>query len=119
VALVSITLVLNAGAYDAARWRAGTALVASGIPAGHVDAGAEWFLYHQTGKVHRGVAPGAFAAYDHLYGGTPICAVVSASRLRKATQLVPVGTTNYRLYGVVGPTRHLYRYLDPTIAGCR
>ena len=47
-AVLSLTLLLNAIAYDVARWRIAEAQMANGIPAMSIDAGIEWLGYHAT-----------------------------------------------------------------------
>jgi hypothetical protein len=46
LASVSTVEAVNAGAYDGARWQAGSALTRMGIPSRYIDAGYEWFGYH-------------------------------------------------------------------------
>ena len=54
---------LNAEAFDGARWRAGEALVHSGLPSSSVDAGLEWVWADQPGVVkHVGIRRRAAAA---------------------------------------------------------
>jgi hypothetical protein len=117
LAVVSLALAANAGAFDIARWRAGDALVAAQVPAGNVDAGFEWLGSH-IGEEHRGRRPpGAVAAYDRQFPSAKICAVVAASRLHDA-RLTRVGIRTYHVLGVLGPTRHLFLYRDTTIPAC-
>jgi len=120
LALVSIMEVFNIDAYDAARWQAGSALTDTGIPARYVDAGFEWFGYHQPGAWDPGAAPtlDTYTWYEYLlFSGTPVCAVVSSSPMGQAN-LVSAGVTRYRLLGMIGPTEYLYRYINPHIAAC-
>ncbi|MGP0006910.1 MAG: glycosyltransferase family 39 protein [Acidimicrobiales bacterium] len=120
LALVSIVEAVNIDAYDAARWQAGSALTHTGIPARYVDAGFEWFGYHQPGAWHPGTVPtlDTYTWYEYLlFSGTPVCAVVSSSQMSQAN-LVAAGVTKYRLLGAIGPTEYLYRYINPHVAAC-
>ena len=48
-AIVSLALLLNAAAFDGARWRMGDEAVRLGFAAETVDAGFEWVGFHATG----------------------------------------------------------------------
>ena len=115
LALVSLALAVNADAYDAARWRAGSSLRRMGVPVQQIDAGFEWFGYHQRGPVTIVAVPGSLTSYQNLYAATRVCALVSSSPMNGA-RFKPVGVTNYRLFGRFGPTEHLYRYVTCSAA---
>ena len=48
LAVVALAVAQDSAAYDAARWRGGTRLVALGLPAAQVDAGLEWVGAHSS-----------------------------------------------------------------------
>ncbi|MGP8205841.1 MAG: hypothetical protein ACLQVK_07230 [Acidimicrobiales bacterium] len=120
VVAVAIALVLNADAYDGARWKAGQVAVKAGIAASEVDAGFEWVGSHATEDTlaYRKLAgaPAYETWYDQMFPGFRDCAVVSGSPQGEAA-LELVGTTRYNELGFAVPER-LYIYVVRS-PGCR
>lgn len=83
VVAVAMALMLNADAYDGARWKAGQVAVEAGIAAGEIDAGFEWVGSHATmgTLAYRKLAgvPAYETWYDQMFPGFRDCAVVSGS----------------------------------------
>ena len=120
VVAVAIALMLNADAYDGARWKAGQVAVKAGIAASEVDAGFEWVGSHATEDTlaYRKLAgaPAYETWYDQMFPGFRDCAVVSGSPQGEAA-LELVGTTRYNELGFAVPER-LYIYVVRS-PGCR
>jgi hypothetical protein len=111
IAAVSLILTANADAFDAARWRAGNALVAEGIPAPSIDAGFEWVGMHQVGAVGRGSGGSGIDEtwYDALFPALRVCGTVSSQPIT-ASGYVPAGTVSYATWAALGhATLYLYR----------
>ncbi|MHB8464580.1 MAG: glycosyltransferase family 39 protein [Acidimicrobiales bacterium] len=117
-AVLSVALTVNSNAFDAARWQAGQALVARGIPAQRIDAGFEWTGAHATAvadltKPYGG--GGAASWWTAWFPHDPICAVVAASPVRLPGFTLAT-TRRWNLLGVAIPERlYVYRSTDP---GC-
>ena len=116
--LTSVVLLLNADAFDAARWQMGDTVVASGTQADTIDAGFEWVAFHATGVAAFGQPPAPIGgAYLTWWPSTHVCVIVSASTLNSTTlQLEQADMDAYRLLLVGGPSEplYVYRVLDPT-----
>ena len=119
LAAASLALVVNADAFNAARWRMGDAAVARGMPAGTVDAGFEWVAFHATGvAVHDTPPPALGGGYDSWWPSLHLCALVSATPIKNdLLELVVADKKAYRLFLFRGPWEplYLYRVLAP---GC-
>jgi hypothetical protein len=118
-ATASLVLMLNAAAFDAARWRMGEEAVRLGFAADTVDAGFEWVGFHATGLADLTAPPAAsMTEYAVKFPSFRQCAVVSSSALDfPGFSLVLTRTGAYRLLLFTGPaeTIYLYRVAGP---GC-
>jgi hypothetical protein len=106
--ILALTLMLNAFAFDAARWRAGVDLVATGLRPDAVDAGYEWVGFHSTTAAHMAHPTQASPPYRGWWDG-PVCGLVTASAEPPPDGRL-VGIERYRLYLFAGPTVELYLY---------
>ena len=81
IGLVGLVLAANSDAFDAARWRVGTQLVAAGVPVDRVDAGFEWVGAHTglTADIHRADFSPGRSWWVSMFGLPSSCAVVAAS----------------------------------------
>jgi hypothetical protein len=114
----SVAYLLNSAAFDAARWRAGEALVQEGIPADSVDAGYEWVGYYASSVADFGHPLPGLNWWEGLWPGFHRCGLVaSESQDLPSTQLVAVDWAAYRLLLFVGPDEPLYLY-RVTGGGC-
>jgi hypothetical protein len=118
IAATSFVLLLNADAFDAARWKMGEKAVAGGIPAERVDAGFEWVDFYATGLATPGVPPPALGAhYETWWPSFHLCALVSATPWTSdALRLLEADEAAYRLFLFGGPSEplYLYRVQDPS-----
>jgi len=114
--IVALTLMANAFAFDAARWRAGEHLAASGLAAGTIDAGYEWVGSHAPGSADMTRTGTPTAPYRSWWADLHICGLVTASATPPAGGRL-IGTASYRLYLVAGPSVDLYLYRT-NLAGC-
>ena len=116
--VVSGALTVNADTYAAARWHAGEAIVAQGVPASEVDAGFEWVGWHARRIANQAVdtTPPAYESwYARMEPGFRDCGVVSGSPLDyPALRLLQ--KTSYELLGF-GSRRSLYLYIS-SMTGC-
>ena len=81
-AIVSLTLLLNAAAFDGARWRMGDEAVRRGFAAETVDAGFEWVGFHATGLAElRALREPSMTEYAVKFPSFRQCAVASSSPL--------------------------------------
>jgi hypothetical protein len=119
LAAASLALVLNRAAFDAARWEAGRALVAAGIPADRIDAGYEWVGHHADQIVTANREPGPGERWYHLIVPEfrPCAIVASSSLVEPGIELRGVSRSAYRLLLVGGPPGPLYDYRTEA-AGC-
>ena len=117
--LLSLTLLLNALAYDVARWRIGEAQLVGGIPAMSIDAGIEWLGYHATEVADlQAPAPVYSEQYTRLWASYHECVVVSNSQLdRPGLSLADGPPATYRTLLFIGPALPLYVYRS-SVAGC-
>ena len=107
--LISLIFLLNANAFDAARWRAGEDLLRTGIPADTIDAGYEWMGYHATSSGDPTRRGSQTPFYRNWWPAFRECGLVSSGTTdRRDAQLV--GTTEYALNLVSGPVETLYLY---------
>ncbi len=110
LAVSALVLAANSFAYDAARWRAGDAMVAMGYDAGAVDAGYEWMGSHASTIGNADLGYG-LAWYDDWIAPSRPCAAVSNSPLAPANfGLIQVDRSAYRQYLFFGPEQPLYLY---------
>jgi 4-amino-4-deoxy-L-arabinose transferase-like glycosyltransferase len=109
---VSGALLLNADAYDAARWRMGDLAVERGISANTVDAGLEWVTNYASGlAAPNTVSPNSQMWYEAWWPSFHLCAVVSSSPLNQpGVQLEAADVEAYRLLLFAGPQEPLYLY---------
>jgi hypothetical protein len=117
LSLTSVVLVVNADAFDVARWRMGDSAVALGTPAGKVDAGFEWVTFHATGIAVDNPPPALGGFYDTLWPSFHLCALVSNSPIDSPNlTLELVEPAAYRLFLFGGPSEplYLYRVQDPS-----
>jgi hypothetical protein len=113
----SVTLLLNADAFDTARWRIGEEAVRLGYAASTVDAGFEWVGFHATGladpKARR--VPN-MTSYAAKFSSFHQCAQATSSPLDvPGFTLLSTRTSAYRLLLIAGPkeTLYLYRFAGP------
>jgi len=106
--ILALTLMLNAFAFDAARWRAGEQLAATGLPADAIDAGYEWVGFHATSPAHMAHPTKSTPPYRGWWD-TPVCGLVTASPDGPRNGRL-VGIEDYRLYLIAGPRVDLYLY---------
>jgi Dolichyl-phosphate-mannose-protein mannosyltransferase len=113
---VSVVLLFNAHAFDAARWQAGERLVELGVPAGEVDAGYEWVGFHADSVANAARPVPARTWYEGWWKSFRPCGIVSSEPLTDP-EARPLETMAYRLNLVAGPdaTLYLYRLAE---AGC-
>lgn len=107
--LVAMTMVLmlNANAFDAARWRAGERLADTGIPRDEIDAGYEWVGLHATTPLLGGGSHQVF--YRRFWPMFQECGfVVSEREDSPAAELIAV--ESYSRYLIAGPEERLYLY---------
>jgi hypothetical protein len=107
----ALVIAANSFAYDAARWRAGTAAVGLGYAPGTVDAGYEWAGFHDAGPANA-VSPAlGMTWYENGILATRPCAVLSNSPLDiPGFQLIRQDEAAYRNYLFFGPAEPLYLY---------
>ena len=112
IATASLVLLLNADAFDAARWRIGEEAVRRGLAAETVDAGLEWVGMHATGLADPfaprvpGMTPWAvrFSSFHQ-------CAVASSTPLTlPGATLELEWPAAYRALLFIGPPRPMYLY---------
>jgi hypothetical protein len=117
--VLSLALVLNALAFDVARWRIGEAAMADGTPAMSIDAGFEWLGYHAT-EIANPAAPAPDHAnqYTRLWTSSRECVVVSNSLLDwPALSLADSQPSTYRSLLFTGQPTPLYLYRS-SAPGC-
>lgn len=114
--VITVALLLNSVAFDAARWQIGEAEMARGLPAMSIDAGFEWLGEHatsDTARVHLPFPDNA-TRYSRLWASYRQCVVVSSSRLRwPGLELAEVRQQGYRNYLWRGAWLPLYIYRSP------
>jgi hypothetical protein len=110
--VISSAWLVNTLAFDAARWRAGEAELARGVPATSIDAGFEWVGYHSPDIADNGAPfPVHATPYTRLWPTYHQCVVVSSSRLDwPGLRLAETQQDAYRLLLVAGPREPLYIY---------
>jgi hypothetical protein len=101
---VAVVLLLNAAAFNAARWNAGALFVRAGVPADRIDAGYEWVGYHATTPAYP-----RRPFYQMWWPAFRPCVVISSSPQTLPDERL-VGTTTYALRLVTGPNVPLYEY---------
>lgn len=82
LAVLGAVLVAGAAAHDTARWEAGTALTANGIPAADVNAGFEWTGWHATSPLVRQEDEGQLVPW--AFPGSRNCWVVASGPVDRA-----------------------------------
>ena len=108
----AFALLLNAAAFDAARWRLGEVTVSRGFPRETVDAGMEWVGYHANGPatVWAPLTQGGMW-YSSWWNSHTTCVAVSSSLLDlPGFTLYFADTQAYRLFLFAGPEAPLYLY---------
>ena len=118
-AVLSLVLLLNALAFDVARWRIGEAQMAKGTPAMSIDAGIEWLGYHATETADlQAPAPVIGEQYTRLWASYRECVVVANSQLdRPGLSLADDTPSTYRTLLFVGQPVPLYLYRS-SVGGC-
>ena len=111
-AIVSLTLLLNADAFDGARWRMGDEAVRRGFAAETVDAGFEWVGFHATGLAElRALSEPSMTEYAVKFPSFRQCAVASSSPLDFPWFTWALTRDNaYRLLLIAGPEEPMYLY---------
>jgi hypothetical protein len=112
LAVVAGATLLNADAYDGARWSAGQEAARAGAAAVTIDAGFDWVGSHAAEPAVRG-RPGVGALpyemwYDQMFPRFKECAFVSGSPVAQA-HLAHIGTERYNEL-LFGWTERLYIY---------
>jgi len=115
LAATSAILLLNADAFESARWQIGDEAVARGFPAETVDAGLEWVAFHATGvATPYATAPPGWSRYDAWWPPFRLCAMASTAPLSEpGFELIATYPTAYRLLLFAGPKEPLYLYRVP------
>lgn len=115
LAATSAILLLNADAFESARWQVGDKAVAQGFAPETVDAGLEWVAFHATGVADPyATAPAAWSRYDAWWPPFRLCAMASTSALvEPGFELIATYPTAYRLVLFAGPNEPLYLYRVP------
>jgi 4-amino-4-deoxy-L-arabinose transferase-like glycosyltransferase len=118
-AVMSMVLILNAVAFDTARWRVGEAEEARGTPAMSIDAGVEWLGYHATDIADLDAPyPAHVNQYTRLWPSFRECVVVSSSQIDwPGLSLANERPFEYRSLLVVGQLTPLYVYRS-SAPGC-
>jgi 4-amino-4-deoxy-L-arabinose transferase-like glycosyltransferase len=113
---LSFAYMLNANAFDAARWQAGERLVEMGLRPDSIDAGYEWMGDHASVPGNSTVGGSIRPFYRNWWPAFQECAVVS-SRPKPPEGASLVATADYRLELFAGrkATLYLYRFDRP---GC-
>ena len=107
--LVSLIFMLNSFAFDSARWSAGQQLARLGVAPDELDAGYEWVGAHAT-SLPDSVQPGlGLTFYENFFPGYRLCGIVSSGHWDDPGYEL-VGTEDYSLNLIAGPTEHLYLY---------
>jgi hypothetical protein len=107
--VLSLLLLLNSHAFDAARWRAGERLIELGVPASEIDAGYEWVGYHAESNANAARPVQGLTWYEGWWKSFRPCGLVSSEPSSDpATRLLE--TTQYQLNLVAGPVETLYLY---------
>jgi hypothetical protein len=109
---LSAVFLLNADAFDAARWRAAESLVERGYRAETIDAGPEWVGTHPTGLATAArPLPGSLNWWQSWWPDFRMCAfVASTPQAGPRYRLLEMLDQAYRLYLVVGDWKPLYLY---------
>ncbi len=111
LAVAAFALTANSFAYDAARWREGTATVAWGFDARGIDAGYEWVGYHATGNEISVGEPFVLNWYYEAIPADPPCAVISNSLLDGGLlTLIHVHKDAYSKFLFFGTAEPFYLY---------
>jgi hypothetical protein len=110
--IVSAIFLFNSAAFDGARWRGGQQIAAHGISPDTIDAGYEWVGYHQAELPIATDLVSKKTLYEKFWPGRRQCAIVSSSDDGPAGA-TPLGTIDYDLFLIAGPTKRLYLYQLP------
>ncbi len=112
LAATSTILLLNADAFEAARWQVGDTAVARGYAPATVDAGLEWVAFNATGvATPYAIAPPGWSRYGAWWPPFRLCAMASTSPLTQpGFELIGTFPSAYRLLLFVGPDEPLYLY---------
>lgn len=109
LATTSLVYLLNSYAFGAVRWRAGEQLVHAGVRADEIDAGFEWVGYHATSQGDPTQTSTDVTFYRSWWPSFKICGLVTSAE-QVPTDAILIGTINYELDLVGGPTETLYLY---------
>jgi hypothetical protein len=111
-ASTSLALMLNAAAFDSARWRMGEEAVHLGFAAETVDAGLEWVGFHASGLARLTAQPQAtMTEYAVKFPSFHRCAVASSTPLDvPGFTLLLARTDAYRLLLIAGAAEPMYLY---------
>jgi len=107
--IVAVILMLNAFAFDAARWHAGETLVSVGLDARTVDAGYEWVGSNATTPANMANPGHGVPPYRGWWPQLQVCGLVTASPVPPGGDRL-VAIQSYRLYLFAGPDAPLYLY---------
>jgi hypothetical protein len=96
-AAFSLVLLDASATFDASRWRTGERLVALGYQPHEIDAGYEWFGWHQPGPpVDVDLTPARQAWWRSLYGDPEVCVEVTHSRPARSGEVLEQETVRAR-----------------------
>jgi dolichyl-phosphate-mannose-protein mannosyltransferase len=111
-ATASLALLLNAAAFDGARWRMGEEAVRLGFAAETIDAGFEWVGFHAVGLAELTASrEPSMTEYAVKFPSFRQCAVASSSPLDfPGFTLVLIRVSAYRLLLFAGPEEPMYLY---------
>jgi hypothetical protein len=107
--VLAVVLMANALAFDAARWRAGEAMVAAGLRPDTIDAGYEWVGYHATGAADLVSPTPTDPPYRGWWKDFERCGVVASGPLHVSDAKL-IGLEAYQLYLLAGPVVDLHLY---------
>ena len=108
-ALLGLAYVIEAAAYDGARWAAASQVARTGIPAASIDGGAEWVGYHaHTAAIrHSGPSPTSWAS---MFRDVRTCYLISVDpHYTRHGATGPIATFRYRGWHPTAQTLSLYR----------
>jgi hypothetical protein len=109
---ISVAMLANSVAFDAARWRLGEELVAGGAEPMSVDAGFEWLGQHASGTARlTAPLPEHGTRYSRLWAEYRRCFMLSVSALAwPHLELVDERRQGYRTFLLAGRWLPLYVY---------
>ncbi len=122
--LTSSLLLLNAAAFDVARWQAGRAMMAQGYAATAIDAGYEWVGFHSADSAGENLSAAVWSEPKPWYSGLRFfqgsgnCIIVSSSALSFAN-LRLLEMRSYRTFAFWGSSDLFIYRNDPSCAAMR